>query len=425
MAELSVIGAGYVGLTTAIGMASLGHSVVCADILPKRVQALNTGELPIIERGMEEMLETQLAEGRLEFVLGATNAVERADIHFLCLPTPQGGDGAADLSFVLSAAADIADALRPGAIVVNKSTVPVGTANVVSQTIGRPDVQVVSNPEFLREGSALADFLEPDRVVVGSADPEAARRVGALYSSLDTVVMETDARSAELIKYASNAYLATKLTFVNEMAEICEQLDADIDAVMLGMGHDRRIGTSYLSPGPGWGGSCFPKDTEALLHIASSVDLEFDFLRNVIDLNGRHMRRVADKVRALAGGSLEDTIVGAWGLTFKAGTDDLRDSPALAVLEVLTSEGAKINAYDPAVSAPPDRLPGIGIAATALDAARGAQVLVVLTEWPEFIDVELTALRDVMASPRIVDARNLLSHDQLNALGFQVQGIGR
>ncbi|MEM7288741.1 MAG: nucleotide sugar dehydrogenase, partial [Actinomycetota bacterium] len=332
---------------------------------------------------------------------------------------------AADLSFVLAAAEEIRETLPTGSIVVNKSTVPVGTARLVEERIDRADVRVVSNPEFLREGSALEDFLHPDRVVIGSDDADAAAAVAALYEDLDTDICITDARSSELIKYASNAYLATKLTFVNEMAGICEELGADITAVMNGMGLDRRIGTSYLSPGPGWGGSCFPKDTEALVHIAASVDLEFDFLRNVISLNHRHIGRVADKVRSLCGGTTAGRRVASWGLTFKAGTDDLRESPAIAVLSLLGDEGATISAFDPAIREPIPQLPDADITADAVEAARGADVLVVLTEWPEFADVDLAAVAEVMAERNVVDARNLLDRDVLDDLGFKVLGIGR
>ncbi len=425
MADVSVIGAGYVGMTTATGLASLGHDVIVADVVPERVESLSRGELPIIEAGMEELLREGIAAGRLRFVLGAANAVADAEYHFLCLPTPPGEDGAADLSYVLAVAEEVREVLPAGSVVVNKSTVPVGTARLVAERLDRDDVAVVSNPEFLREGTALHDFLNPDRIVVGSVDDDAARRVAALYDGLDTTVIVTDARSSELIKYASNAYLATKLTFVNEMAEICEELDADIEAVMNGMGHDRRIGTSYLSPGPGWGGSCFPKDTEALVHIAASVDVEFDFLRNVIRLNHRHIGRVADKVRALCGGSTQGKRIAAWGLTFKAGTDDLRDSPAVAVLTLLSEDGADIVAYDPTASGSIAPLPGVTVATDAIEAARDAEVLVVLTEWPEFAEVDLDKVGDVMAQRNVVDARNLLDRSELASLDFTVLGIGR
>ncbi len=425
MTDIAVIGAGYVGLTTAAGLASLGHSVVCADVNEARVHALQQGQVPIHEEGMTELVQRELATGRLEFVVGAAAASNRAELHFMCLPTPQGDDGAADLSYLLGAVAEIGPVVPPGSVVVNKSTVPVGTAALVASVIGRDDVNVVSHPEFLREGSALADFLAPDRIVVGADDVEAARRVAKLYADIDAPVLLTDAASAELIKYASNAYLATKLTFVNEMAEVCEQVGADIDHVMLGMGYDKRIGTSYLRPGPGWGGSCFPKDTEALLHIAASADVEFDFLRHVIRLNGRHLERVAGRVVAMLGGDVRGRRLAAWGLTFKAGTDDVRNSPAIAVLSLLARGGADIVGYDPQVSAPPDRLPEIVVAPSALDAARDAECLVVLTDWPEFAEVDLDDLARVMAEPRVVDARNLLDRDGLLARGFRTMGVGR
>ena len=424
MADISVIGAGYVGLTTAVGMASLGHRVIAADIDPARIHMLNDGHMPIVEEGMEELLRSELAVGRLRFVLGAEAAVVESEFHFLCLPTPPGADGAADLSFVLAVAEQVRAALPTNSILINKSTVPVGTARMVGDVIDRPDVAVVSNPEFLREGSALADFLDPDRVVIGG-EPFATERVAALFAGLDTTILRTDERSSELIKYASNAYLATKLTFVNEMAEVCEELGADIDAVMSGMGHDRRIGTSYLNPGPGWGGSCFPKDTEALVHIAASVDVEFDFLRNVISLNHRHIRRIADKVERQLGGDVSGKRVAAWGLTFKAGTDDLRDSPAIAVLRLLVERGADVVAYDPAVSQPPPVLAEIKVVADPLEAVRDAETLVVLTEWPVFTSIELAAVAEAMSEPRVVDARNLLDRDSLAALGFIVSGVGR
>ncbi len=425
MVEIAVIGAGYVGLTCAAGLASLGHNVACADIDADRIAGLQQGRLPIHEPGMAELVQRELRTGRLDFLVGAAEASARAELHFMCLPTPQGPDGAADLTYLLGAVAEIAPVLAPGSVVVNKSTVPVGTAKLVATTIGRDDVAVVSHPEFLREGSALADFLAPDRIVVGGADQDAARRVAKLYAEIGAPVLQTDAESAELIKYASNAFLATKLTFVNEMAEVCEQVGADIDDVMLGMGYDKRIGTAYLQPGPGWGGSCFPKDTEALLHIAASAQVEFDFLRNVIALNGRHLARVAGKVTAMLDGDVRGKRVAAWGLTFKAGTDDLRESPAIAVLRLLAEGGADIVAYDPAVTGPPERLPHVTIATNPLEAALDAECLVVLTEWPELAAVDLDELAAAMRRHRVVDARNLLDRDALVARGFHHAGVGR
>ncbi len=425
MASIAVIGAGYVGLTSAAGLASLGHDVICADIDQARIDQLNAGSIPIHELGMDELVNEQLRAGRLRFVLGAAQASQHCDFHFLCLPTPPGADGAADLQFLLTAVSQIAGVLPDDSILVNKSTVPVGTADLVMAAVNRDDIRVVSNPEFLREGTAIEDFLHPDRVVVGGDDGTAVARVAALYESLDTIVMTTDAKSSELIKYASNAYLATKLTFVNEMAEVCEQLGADIDDVMLGMGQDRRIGTSYLRPGPGWGGSCFPKDTEALVHIAAQADVEFEFLRSVISLNHRHIKRVADKAVALLNGDVSGKRIAVWGLTFKAGTDDLRDSPSLAVSQLLQTAGANLCAYDPAVSAAPAALPDIELASDPIDAARGAVCLLVLTEWDDFAKVDLSAVKAAMALPNVVDARNMLDRAELDRLGFTHVGVGR
>lgn len=425
MAQIAVIGAGYVGLTSAAGLAALGHRVVCADIDPDRVNALRRGEIPIRELGMETLVRQGLESGALRFVLGAAEASKESEFHFLCLQTPPRADGAADLQFLLAAVREIAPVLQPRSVLVNKSTVPVGTASVVQAAVDRDDVSVVSNPEFLREGTAIDDFMHPDRVVVGSDDDHATDRVAALYAGMDAPILRTDAKSSELIKYASNAYLATKLTFVNEMAEVCEQVGADIDDVMLGMGQDRRIGTSYLQPGPGWGGSCFPKDTEALVHIAAQVDCEFDFLRSVIALNHRHIERVAAKVEKAVGGGLDNQRVAVWGLTFKAGTDDLRDSPAVAVSRLLIERGAQIVAFDPAVDEPPPQLPEVMVTTDPVEATRGAACLVVLTEWDTFTKVDMADVHAAMAAHAIVDARNVLDREHATSLGFTITGVGK
>mgnify|MGYP001814033086 FL=1 len=425
MAQIAVIGAGYVGLTSAAGLAALGHRVVCADIDPDRVNALRRGEIPIRELGMETLVRQGLESGALRFVLGAAEASKESEFHFLCLQTPPRADGAADLQFLLAAVREIAPVLQPRSVLVNKSTVPVGTASVVQAAVDRDDVSVVSNPEFLREGTAIDDFMHPDRVVVGSDDDHATDRVAALYAGMDAPILRTDAKSSELIKYASNAYLATKLTFVNEMAEVCEQVGADIDDVMLGMGQDRRIGTSYLQPGPGWGGSCFPKDTEALVHIAAQVDCEFDFLRSVIALNHRHIERVAAKVEKAVGGGLDNQRVAVWGLTIKAGTDDLRDSPAVAVSRLLIERGAQIVAFDPAVDEPPPQLPEVMVTTDPVEATRGAACLVILTEWDTFTKVDMADVHAAMAAHAIVDARNVLDREHATSLGFTITGVGK
>ncbi|MGB8861569.1 MAG: UDP-glucose/GDP-mannose dehydrogenase family protein, partial [Ilumatobacteraceae bacterium] len=297
MTRLAIIGTGYVGLTTGVCFAHLGHDVVCADIDADKVARLSRGEVPIVEHRLDELLAEGLRNGHLRFVVGAAAAVTDAEIVFLCVPTPQGDDGSADLSYVEAAAAEIASVLAYEAIVVNKSTVPVGSTRVVERVLQRPDVRVVSNPEFLREGSAVDDFLRPDRVVVGCEDRSAAIAVGALYDSVRAQIIVTDPASAETIKYAANAFLATKLSFVNAIAAICEGVGADVNDVMVGMGYDKRIGAEFLRPGPGWGGSCFPKDSRALLNIANQAGYQFDLLAGVIAVNDEQFDRVTDKIR--------------------------------------------------------------------------------------------------------------------------------
>jgi len=425
MANIAVIGAGYVGLTTAACLAHLGHDVICADIDQAKIDLLNAGRIPIREEGLEEIVVNELDSGRLRFVLGAANACADADFHYLCVPTPSGPDGAADLTYLEAAAAEIGPVLRPGSIIVNKSTVPVGTTTIVDDIIRRNDIAVVSNPEFLREGTAVHDFLHPDRVVIGGADHDAAVRVSGLYSKLAAPIVICDAVSAELIKYASNAFLATKLTFVNEMANLCEKVGADIDDVMLGMGYDTRIGRSFLKPGPGWGGSCFPKDTAAMVRIAADAGAELDFIERVISLNDRHFDRIVDKVHHLAGDRLDGVTVAAWGITFKAGTDDRRSSPAIEVISRLVARGATVIAHDPTVTEPVPELPGVTIAPDPYAAADGADIVVVLTEWAEYRWLDYAKVADAMNTPRLVDARNLLDRSTLIRHGFNTTGVGK
>ncbi|MGZ4709906.1 MAG: UDP-glucose dehydrogenase family protein, partial [Acidimicrobiales bacterium] len=302
MGDIAIIGTGYVGLTTGACFAHLGHNVICADVVPEKIERLQRGEIPILEAGLEDLVREGLQSGRLRFVLGAANAVKDSEFHYLCVPTPQGEDGSADLTYIESAAAEISPLLAPGSIVVNKSTVPVGSTRRVEEALGRSDVFVVSNPEFLREGTAVSDFLHPDRVVIGSDDQSAAIRVAALYIGVAAPLMVTDPASAETIKYASNAFLATKLSFVNAVAAVCEAVGADANDVVLGMGYDKRIGHEFLRPGPGWGGSCFPKDTRALIHIAEEAGYDFDLLKGVVTVNDEQFARVANKVVEAAGG---------------------------------------------------------------------------------------------------------------------------
>ncbi|MEY2580207.1 MAG: UDPglucose 6-dehydrogenase [Ilumatobacteraceae bacterium] len=426
MTKIAVIGTGYVGLTTGACFAHMGHKVVCADIDPVKIESLRDGVIPIVELGLQELVEEGLASGQLSFVLGGANAARDCEIAFLCVPTPQGEDGSADLSYIEAAAREIGPVLPYESIVVNKSTVPVGSARVVERVLGRPDVKVVSNPEFLREGSAVQDFLKPDRVVVGCDDQAAALKVSSLYDGFGALVIVTDPASAETIKYAANAFLATKLSFINAIAAICEGVGADVNDVVVGIGSDKRIGQDFLRPGPGWGGSCFPKDSRALLKIAREAGYHFDLLAGVLTVNEEQFDRVADKIRVAAGGDLANATVAVWGLTFKARTDDLRDSPSLAIIRRLMAAGATVQAYDPTVSGPKPGLPSdIGIADDPYSACKGADVLAVLTEWDEFRWLDIDQVAGAMAGRAIVDARNVMDGNEWRRSAFDYQGIGR
>jgi UDPglucose 6-dehydrogenase len=432
--SIAIVGTGYVGLTTGACLAQLGHQVTCADIDADKIDLLNRGEIPIVEEGLAEVVASARAAGRLEFVLGAATAAAVADVVFLCVPTPQGEDGSADLSYIQAAATEIGPSLRPGSIIVNKSTVPVGSTRVVERAVRRDDVHVVSNPEFLREGTAVRDFLNPDRVVIGAADRAAAERVAALYAGLDATILITDPASAETIKYAANGFLAMKISFVNAVAAMCEAVGADVSAVVQGIGSDTRIGAAFLNPGPGWGGSCFPKDSRALVRIAQDHGYNFSMMRGVIEVNDQQRSRMVDKViRALDGHErsvLSGSRVGVLGLTFKAGTDDLRDSPSISVIRDLIHFGADVSAYDPTVVDPlhPARaaaLAGITLCADPYAAATDTDVVVILTEWPEFGELDLAKLATVMSGKAIVDTRNMLDPGDVKAAGLAYDGVGR
>ena len=422
MSSITIVGTGYVGLTTGAFLAHLGHEVTCADVVEDKIEGLRRGEVPIVEDGLDELVREGLEGGRLAFVLGAAAAAADREFVFLCVPTPQRGDGSADMAYIEAAAREIGPALAAEAVVVNKSTVPVGSTRVVERALERSDVSVVSIPEFLREGSAVHDCFHPDRIVIGSDDQASAIRVAALYKAIQAPLIVTDPSSAETIKYASNAFLATKVSFVNAVANLCEAVGADVREVVLGMGYDRRIGFEFLRPGPGFGGSCFPKDTRALVRIGEDAGYDFGLLRGVIAVNEEQHARVVSKVLAQAGGSVEGVTVAAWGLTFKARTDDRRDSPALHVIDRLVDKGARVRAYDPTVHGPLGR---IEVCDDPYAACEDAHVLAVLTEWDEFRWLDFRKVRDVMARPAIVDARNLLDSAALRRAGFAYQGIGR
>ena len=425
--RVAVIGAGYVGLPTAATLAHFGHHVVLAERDQSRLAALRSGRMPIVEADLDELVAEGVAAGNLSFTDSAVEAVRGAAFVFLCVPTPQSADGSADLSYVEAAAKEIASSLQAGAIVVNKSTVPVGSANMVEKVIGRPDISVVSNPEFLREGTAVLDSLNPDRIVVGADDARAAGKVGELFSSTQAPLIVTDATTSETIKYASNAFLATKLSFVNALAGLCEEVGADARDVLLGLGYDKRIGFEFLRPGPGWGGSCLPKDTRALLHIAGEAGYDFSLLAGAIASNDEQLSRVVAKVEVACGGSASGATVAVWGLTFKANTDDRRDSPSLQIAHRLAALGATVQAFDPTVDAESDfpDLQDLQLRDDPYAAAAGAQALVVLTEWDEFRWLDFSLVLAAMSEPNIVDARNLLDPAAVRRMGFRYTGIGR
>lgn len=416
-----VVGSGYVGLTVAAGLACLGHSVVGTDSAEWKVRGLRTGRVPFVEDGLPELVQRMQRLRRLSFTTDTVTAAANADFVFLCVPTPQGAGGEADLRHVLQVAQQIGASLRSGTIIVNKSTVPVGTADLVAQRMARADVAVVSNPEFLAEGTALRGFFRPDRIVVGSTRTDAAAAVAGLYSALPCEVISTDARSAELIKYASNAFLATKLSFVNSMAELCEATGADIRAVARGMGADRRIGQAFLNPGPGWGGSCFPKDTLALLRIGTDHGTDLPLVKAAIRVNEDRQHSIVQRIVSSIPAGQRDPIVAVWGLTYKAGTDDVRDSPALAIIDELTAAGVRIQAYDPTRT---DPISGISVCADPYDACRNAAVLVITTEWPEFAHAELSRVRASMSGHTVIDTRNLLDAAAVRAAGLNYSGLG-
>jgi UDPglucose 6-dehydrogenase len=426
--RIAVVGAGYVGLPTAAVLSSRGHFVTVAERDKERYQNLRDGLSSNVEQGLDELLNESMAAGRLKVVNSAAAAVVDAEFVFLCVETPQNEDGSADLSFVTGAAMEIGPKLATGTIIVNKSTVPMGTVGLIEQVIGRPDIVVVSNPEFLREGSAIADSFNPDRIVVGASDREAAAQVAKLFCNFQSPVVITDATTSELIKYASNAFLATKLTFVNAMASLCEVVGASADDLVLGIGYDKRIGFEFLHPGPGWGGSCLPKDTAALVAIAKSAGFDAEIVRAAIDGNQEHMKRVADKIRVAVGGEIRGSTIGVLGLTFKANTEDRRNSPSISITQRLVDMGAVVKAYDPSVSstsAEATDLAHLTVCNSPYEAMKNTNAIAILTEWPMFRELDFVRVRESVATPVIIDARNILDVETLKRLGFSYSSVGR
>ncbi len=430
MKRICIIGTGYVGLVTGACFADLGNQVVCLDVDEAKIANLKQGIMPIFEPGLEEIVRRNCAAGRLSFTTDYGAALKDAEFIFIAVNTPEGMEGEADLRYVRAAATEIARTLDHDAIVVNKSTVPIGTGDMVATIIerhARPglNVPVVSNPEFLREGSAVHDCQHPDRVVLGAQNREAAEQVAQLYLSLRCPIIITDLRTAEMIKYASNAFLATRLSFINEIASICDQMGADVKEVAEGMGYDRRIGHAFLNAGLGWGGSCFPKDVRALAYMASTHGTHPQLLRAVIDINRYQRRRVVHQLREWLDG-LDGRVVGLLGLSFKPNTDDMRSAPSIELAHLLLNEGAHVKAYDPAAMENARRLlPEVELCADPYQVAEGSDALIVVTEWNEFKQLDKARLLKAMRSPYMVDGRNIYDVEEMQRLGFVYWGMGR
>lgn len=433
MKNICVIGSGYVGLVTATCFADLGNNVITVDIDQRKIDRLHAGEMPIYEPGLEELVERNVQAGRLHFTTSYDEGLNatQAEFVFICVGTPSAVDGEADLKYVRAAAQTIAETMTEPLVVVNKSTVPVGTgdwtAEIIANTQPEPiDFAVVSCPEFLREGSAITDFMNPDRNVFGSTKREAAEKVAELYAPLEAPAVITDIRTAEMIKYASNAFLATRISFINEISIICERLGADVTEVARGMGYDKRIGPHFLNAGVGYGGSCFPKDVKALANMALTHGMHPQLLNAVMEINDFQRKQIAMKVRDMVDGSLDGKTVAVWGLAFKPNTDDVRDAPALTVARTLANQGATVKGYDPVAGENAlAEVPNLTLCTTPYEAAEGADVLVVMTEWNEFKQVDMERVRDSMNEPIMVDGRNLYKPAIMRELGFVYRGVGR
>ena len=431
MRKLCVIGSGYVGLVTGTCFADLGNSVTLVDIDECKIDTLQQGKMPIYEPGLAEMAQRNTIAGRMYFTTSYLEGIDQAEFVFICVGTPSGVDGEADLQYVRSAAETIAEVMTHPLVIINKSTVPVGTGDWTTEIIQRKQPQpmefaVVSCPEFLREGSAIADFMNPDRTVLGSTNPEAAERVAELYAPLDAPIVITDIRTAEMIKYASNAFLATRISFINEISIICERLGADVIEVAHGMGFDNRIGPHFLQAGIGFGGSCFPKDVKALANMAQTHGMHPQLLNAVMEINAFQRRQIALKAREMLGGTVNGKTIAVLGLAFKENTDDIRESPSLTVVRSLLNQGAVIKAYDPVAMENASReVTNLTLCSDSYTAAQDAEALLVLTPWNEFKHLDMSRIRDSMKQPILIDGRNLYDPDELRQMGFEYRGVGR
>jgi UDPglucose 6-dehydrogenase len=430
MAKICVIGTGYVGLVTGTCFSDIGHQVTCLDIDNHRIEQLKKGIMPIYEPGLEQIVEQNVNAGRLKFTTSYPEGLQDAEFAFIAVGTPSSDDGEADMQYVTMVVESIAQHLTHPIIIVNKSTVPVGTGDWVAELIvekngqNTPSFSVVSNPEFLREGSAINDFMQPDRVVLGSTDLEAAQQVAELYQALRAPIMITDLRTAEMIKYASNAFLAARISFINEIANICESLGADVREVARGMGMDKRIGPSFLDAGLGWGGSCFPKDVKALAYMAATRGAHPQLLQAVMDINQNQRKRAVTKLQK-ALGSLEGKTVGVLGLSFKPNTDDIRDAPALDIIRMLLESGALVQAFDPqAMQASKEAIPALVLRESPYEVAKDANALLLATEWNEFKSLDFDIIKENMRGNVILDGRNIWYGQNLHEKGFTYIGMG-
>lgn len=431
MKSIAVIGVGYVGLVSGACFADLGNHVICLDINAERIANLKQNILPIYEPGLEELVERNVKARRLSFTTSYAEAIQEAEFVFIAVGTPSDVDGQADLRYVRMAAESIADVMDHPLIIVNKSTVPVGTGDWVAEIIHNrrpdaPEFAVVSCPEFLREGSAISDFMNPDRTVLGSTNKDAAAKVAQLHLPLRSAIMITDLRTAEMIKYASNAFLATKISFINEIANICEALGADVKEVAAGMGLDKRIGRFFLDAGIGWGGSCFPKDVKALAYMAETEGRHPHLLHAVMDINADQRQAPVRKLREIFAEDLKGKVIGLLGLAFKPNTDDMRDAPSIDIVHSLLRAGAKVRAYDPvAMPGASALLPDVEMMPDPYALAEGADALILVTEWNEFKHLDLARIKTALCAPVLIDGRNIYDPQTMAALGFIYRGIGR
>ena len=432
--RIAMIGTGYVGLVSGACFADFGHRVTCVDTDATKISALNSGAIPIFEPDLDRLVADSVKAGRLDFTTDIMGPVAEADAVFIAVGTPsRRGDGHADLTYVHAAARDIAKALKGFTVIVTKSTVPVGTGDeverIIKETNPTAEFAVASNPEFLREGAAIRDFKHPDRIVVGTTDERARKILGDVYRPLylsQAPILFTERRTAELIKYAANAFLATKITFINEIADLAEKVGADVQEVARGIGLDNRIGSKFLNAGPGFGGSCFPKDTRALVKTALDHDVPLRIVEAVLAVNDNRKRAMARKVSSALGGNLRGKTIAVLGLTFKPDTDDMREAPSIPLVTGLLDLGAKVRAYDPVgMEAARHELPNIEYAKDAYDCAKGADALVIVTEWVQFRALDLVRLKRDMAQPVIVDLRNIYRREEMEALGFTYESVGR